>query len=129
PSRNTNGRSGGDSSQDTPAPRLEREAGRSTRVGAGYGQFAGVGLHFAVTILVFAYGGYRLDLWLDTSPWFLLVGVFVGFAGGLISMIKKISKVSASLGTSGKTASNSGPASDDSPSDDLSDDLSSRPPS
>ncbi len=71
----------------------------------GYAQFAGVGLHFAVTILVFAYGGYRLDLWLDSSPWFLLVGVFVGFAGGLISLVKKITKVTASGGGTGKEAS------------------------
>ena len=75
--------------------RAERDE-RSPRVlSSGYARFAGVGIHFAVTILVFAYGGYRLDLWLDSSPWFLLVGVFLGFFGGLVSMVSKIQKVTA----------------------------------
>ena len=64
-------------------------------MGAGYARYAGVGVHFAVTILVFAYGGYRLDLWLDTSPWFLLIGVFVGFFGGMLSLVNRVKKVTA----------------------------------
>ena len=54
-------------------------------------RYAGVGMQFAATIGVFAWGGYWLDGQLDTSPWLLIAGVFVGFALGLVSLISKFS--------------------------------------
>ena len=52
---------------------------------------AGVGVQFAATIGVFAWGGSWLDGRLQTRPWFLIVGVFVGFGSGLASLIYKLS--------------------------------------
>lgn len=56
----------------------------------GYTKYAGLGIHFAVTMLAFAFGGHWLDGKLGTRPIFLIVGVFAGFTGGLISMIRKV---------------------------------------
>lgn len=53
-------------------------------------QFAGLGLQFAVTILVFGALGYWLDTRLGTRPWLMIVGVFAGFAGGLLSLIRRV---------------------------------------
>jgi len=53
-------------------------------------RFAGVGLQFALSILVFLYAGQWLDRKLGTAPWLLLVGVFVGGAGSFYSMYRKL---------------------------------------
>ena len=53
-------------------------------------QFAGVGLQFALSILVFLYPGQWLDRKLGTAPWFLLGGVFLGGAGSFYSMYRKL---------------------------------------
>ncbi len=53
-------------------------------------EFAGIGLQFALTILVFVFAGVWLDSRLGTSPWLLLVFVFVGAAGGFYSMYRRV---------------------------------------
>ena len=53
-------------------------------------EFAGIGVQFAVTILVFVFLGVWLDRRLGTSPWLLLIFVFVGAAGGFYSMYRRI---------------------------------------
>jgi F0F1-type ATP synthase assembly protein I len=53
-------------------------------------EFAGIGVQFAFTILVFVFLGVWLDRRLGTSPWLLLVFVFVGAAGGFYSMYRRI---------------------------------------
>jgi ATP synthase protein I len=58
--------------------------------GTSITQFAGVGLQFALSILVFLFAGQWLDRKLGTAPWFLLVGVFVGGAGSFYSMYRKL---------------------------------------
>jgi F0F1-type ATP synthase assembly protein I len=62
----------------------------SGRGGAGGGlsggEFAGVGLQFAVVLLAFTGIGVWLDRRLGTSPWFLIICVFAG-AGGAFSSI------------------------------------------
>ncbi|HED65744.1 MAG TPA: AtpZ/AtpI family protein [Planctomycetes bacterium] len=52
-------------------------------------RFAGVGLHFGATIGFFAWLGYWADGKLGSSPWLLLVGVFLGFGLGLWSLVSK----------------------------------------
>ena len=54
------------------------------------GEFAGIGVQFAMAILVFTGAGYWIDRRLGTSPWFLILGVFAGAAGGFYSMYRKI---------------------------------------
>jgi ATP synthase protein I len=53
-------------------------------------EFAGIGLQFAFTILIFAFAGVWLDKRLGTSPWLLIVFVFVGAAGGFYSMYRRV---------------------------------------
>ncbi|MEO7180425.1 MAG: AtpZ/AtpI family protein [Gemmatimonadaceae bacterium] len=52
--------------------------------------FAGVGLQFAISILVFLYAGQWLDRKLGTAPWLLLIGVFFGAGASFFSMYRKI---------------------------------------
>jgi ATP synthase protein I len=55
------------------------------------GEFAGVGVQFAVAILVFLFLGRWIDSRLGTAPVFLIIGTFVGAAGGFYSMYRKVS--------------------------------------
>ena len=57
-------------------------------------RYSGLGLQFAVTILVFALLGRWLDGRLGWSPGCLLAGVFLGFGLGLYSMVKKLPSAS-----------------------------------
>jgi len=58
-------------------------------------EFAGVGLQFAVSILVFLYVGQWLDRKLGTDPWFLIIGVFTGASAAFYSMYRKLMKAQA----------------------------------
>ena len=51
-------------------------------------RLSGAGVEFAVAVGLGAAAGYGLDKWLDTAPWLLVAGVFVGFAAGLFVLIK-----------------------------------------
>ncbi len=50
---------------------------------------AGVGFEFVTSILVFVLGGYFLDEKFDTSPLWLLVGLFGGFGYSFYILIKR----------------------------------------
>ena len=54
-------------------------------------EFAGIGLQFALTLVVFALVGIWLDKKLGSSPWLLLIGVLGGAGLGFWSMIRKVS--------------------------------------
>ena len=60
------------------------------RKGIGGSEFAGVGLQFGITIVLFAFAGIWLDKKLGTSPWLLLVLVFGGAGLGFWSMVRKL---------------------------------------
>lgn len=45
---------------------------------------AAVGIQFTATILAFLFGGRWLDDRLGTSPWLLLLGLFLGFVLGTL---------------------------------------------
>jgi F0F1-type ATP synthase assembly protein I len=53
-------------------------------------EFAGIGLQFALTILLFVALGVWLDRRLGSTPWLLLVCVFAGAAGGFYSMYRRV---------------------------------------
>ncbi len=57
--------------------------------GMGGSDLAGIGIQFALTLLVFTGIGIWLDRRLGTSPWLLLVCVFIGAAGGFFSIYRK----------------------------------------
>jgi F0F1-type ATP synthase assembly protein I len=55
-------------------------------------EFAGVGMQFAVTVLVFVFAGVWLDKKLGTTPWLVIISVFAGGAVGFYSMYRKAVK-------------------------------------
>jgi ATP synthase protein I len=54
---------------------------------------AGIGLQFAISIVLFVFAGQWLDRRLGTGPLFLIVGVFVGAGGAFYSMYRKLMAV------------------------------------
>jgi F0F1-type ATP synthase assembly protein I len=63
-----------------------------TRKGMSGSEFAGVGLQFAVSIVLFALAGIWLDKRLGTSPWFVLVMALGGSALSFWSMYRRVSR-------------------------------------
>ena len=55
------------------------------------GTYAGVGLQFALAIILFLFLGQWVDRKLGTAPVFLLAGVFVGGGGAFYSMYRRLS--------------------------------------
>jgi len=53
-------------------------------------EFAGIGLQFGLTIVVFVFGGVWLDERLHSSPWFVLVCTFAGAFGGFYSIYRRV---------------------------------------
>jgi len=68
-----------------PGGRMRRPAS-----GPSGADVAGVGLQFAASILVFLFIGKWLDGRLGTTPWLMVIGVFLGAAGGFYSMYVKL---------------------------------------
>lgn len=60
---------------------------RSANAAAKYG---GLGLQFALSIILFLYAGRWLDRRLDTEPWFLILGVFTGAGAAFYSMYRTL---------------------------------------
>jgi F0F1-type ATP synthase assembly protein I len=52
--------------------------------------FIGIGIEMAVTIVVFMYGGYRLDGWLGTAPWLFVSLALLGVAVAFYSFFKRV---------------------------------------
>jgi F0F1-type ATP synthase assembly protein I len=53
-------------------------------------RYAGVGLQFAGTFLATGALGWWLDGKFGTSPWLLLVGIFLGAGGGFYSLVLQV---------------------------------------
>lgn len=65
-------------------------SGRKRPEGPQMGEVAGVGLQFALAIVLFLLLGRWLDERLGTEPWLLLLGVVVGAVGGFYSMYRQL---------------------------------------
>jgi len=55
------------------------------------GSFAGAGLQFAISLVLFLFLGQWIDRKLGTSPLFLIAGVFLGGGAAFYSMYRKLS--------------------------------------
>jgi F0F1-type ATP synthase assembly protein I len=66
---------------------------RRDDTGLNYARFFGLGFAFIVTLGVFTVAGYFLDRVLGTLPLFLLIGLAVGFAGGLYYVYQALKKL------------------------------------
>lgn len=51
---------------------------------------AGVGLTLVIATAGATVGGYFIDRWLGTTPWFTLVGLAVGIAAGARDLIRTL---------------------------------------
>lgn len=60
------------------------------RKGMSGSEFAGIGLQFAITIVLFAFAGIWLDRKLGSSPWLVIVGVFGGAGLGFWEMYRQM---------------------------------------
>jgi hypothetical protein len=77
--------------QDRPEPRTEEyDRLLHRRKGLAGSEFAGLGIQFAATIVVFAFAGIWLDKRLGTSPVFVLVMVLGGAALGFWAMVRRL---------------------------------------
>jgi F0F1-type ATP synthase assembly protein I len=64
--------------------------GKEAGSGSSSARFAGVGLQFALSILIFVYLGSWLDRRFGTAPWILLAALFFGAGGSFYSMYRKL---------------------------------------
>jgi ATP synthase protein I len=71
---------------------------RGRRESPSPASFAGAGVQFVVSILLFLYIGKWLDAKFGTSPWLLMLGVFLGAGAGFYSFYRRIMAASRSDG-------------------------------
>ncbi len=69
--------------------RTPPNAGKSKAPGAA--DMAGIGVQFVAVLLVFLFLGKWLDERLGTSPWLLMIGVFLGFGLSLLYIYRRLS--------------------------------------
>ena len=62
----------------------ERRGSPWSRAGVGFSQGWQILVELLAIIALFAFGGYKLDEWLGTKPWFLASLMIVGYAGGVL---------------------------------------------
>jgi ATP synthase protein I len=77
------------------------------------GRAARLGTEFIAAILVGAVAGYLLDQGLKTTPWLMLVLLLVGFAAGVLNVVRSAAEMNK--------ASPPPPGSDLGPDDDAND--------
>jgi ATP synthase protein I len=90
--------------QDDPKRPKLSDKERRQRSMRDYSRYGSVGVQFGMVLVLFALAGYWVDKHLGSSPIFLVLGVLVGFGGGLYSLIKKIPV--SSKGRSSRSDSN-----------------------
>lgn len=77
-----------------PEPNARRERDpRSFQARSSHGSgpdFTHLGVQFAASILFFTYIGYWLDKKLGTSPWLIILFVFIGAGGAFYSVYRKV---------------------------------------
>jgi F0F1-type ATP synthase assembly protein I len=68
----------------------EKRSGQRSRTAGSAADFAGVGIQFAVAIVLFLFAGNWLDDQLGTNGLFTILGVFVGGGAAFYNMYRKI---------------------------------------
>lgn len=80
-------RMSGETGRRPAAPASESEDERASRA---FGKYGGIGLQFALSILLFLYAGQWVDRRFHSSPWGVLAGVLVGGSAGFYSMYRRL---------------------------------------
>ena len=73
-----------------PGPVGGRPKGRNAATPPSGAEFAGAGLQFALTLVIFAFLGIWLDKRFHSTPWFVLICVFVGAGAGFYSIYRRL---------------------------------------
>lgn len=60
------------------------------RTGTSMATFAGIGVQFALSIVLFLFLGQWLDRRLGTGPWLTMAGVFVGGGASFYAMYRRL---------------------------------------
>lgn len=71
----------------------DAEMAAANRNMSGWNRGMRLGTEFIAAILVGAGMGYLLDLWLKTSPWLMLVMLLVGFAAGVLNVVRSAAEM------------------------------------
>lgn len=66
-----------------------RKPGSASSLGAA-GRYAGLGLQFAISIVLFLYVGLWVDRRLGTEPLFLMLGVFTGAGASFYAIYRSL---------------------------------------
>ena len=56
-------------------------------------RLVGLGMEFAVTVVLGLAVGYYLDRWLGTKPWLLMVGVVLGGVLGFYGFLRRLTPI------------------------------------
>ena len=78
---------------------------------SGLGRGMRIGTEFIAAILVGAGIGYLIDLGLGTGPWGMLILLLVGFAAGILNVIRVVAEMNAA--SPAPPGSDLGPDADD----------------
>ena len=49
-----------------------------------------VGFEVALPVLLLLFAGYKLDGWLGTRPWLLIIGAFLGMIVGFYNLVRRV---------------------------------------
>jgi len=71
-------------------PSQDRGSRPAAGDGRGTGAYVGLGLQFAISMLLFLYVGQWIDRKLGTAPLFLIIGVFVGAGAAFYNIYQKL---------------------------------------
>jgi ATP synthase protein I len=69
---------------------LAGPAARRQQTAVEWSRYAGLGAQFAATVGLFTWLGWWADTRLSSSPWCMLLGVALGFSGGLLALVKAV---------------------------------------
>ena len=78
--------------------------------GNGFRQGLGIafrlGIEITIATMIGALMGYALDRFLDTRPWFLVVGVLLGGAAGCINVYRAAQEITIEVNDNGDNEEN-----------------------
>ncbi|MCK6446364.1 MAG: AtpZ/AtpI family protein [Planctomycetes bacterium] len=58
--------------------------------GADFGRYAGLGLQYALTVVLLTGLGWWLDARWETTPWLLVVGAVLGSVAGFVNLVRAV---------------------------------------
>jgi F0F1-type ATP synthase assembly protein I len=53
-------------------------------------RYASIGFEVVVPVVLFMFVGFKVDEWLESSPWMLVGGGFLGIAVGMYNLFKRL---------------------------------------